>query len=68
MSKLKYMKITIDGPIACGKSAALQAIKTALEEHGLCVAIPDREERFNPSKIEFCSPDNLVVVLVETCN
>ena len=40
--------IDISGPTASGKTAALQSIKAMLEDHGYCVAIPDRAERLNP--------------------
>lgn len=40
--------IDISGPVQSGKTAALQSIKSMLEDHGYCVAIPDRGERLNP--------------------
>ena len=71
-TKMNVIKITIEGPVQSGKSAVLQSIKGMLESFNYCVAIPNREERRNPSAcISSAAPhekprqDKTVIVLAE---
>jgi nucleoside-triphosphatase THEP1 len=48
--KTEVIHISISGAVQVGKSAVLAQIKAMLEAYGYCVAIPDREERNNPSR------------------
>ena len=64
--------IDISGPVQSGKTAALQSIRAMLEDHGYCVAIPDRAERLNPgphlrsaASHEKPPPDEAVFILRE---
>ena len=50
MSKFHIIDITVSGETQCGKSAVLASIRSLLEKHGYCVAIPDCAERNNPSQ------------------
>ena len=75
MSDAEVITIRISGPTQSGKSSILATIKETLEAHELCVAIPDREERNNPSKNlriaekhEQPNRDTTVVVLSESVN
>lgn len=65
--------IHISGNVQTGKSATLQTIRQLLENHGYCVAVPDRAERRNPSVTlaqaephEKPNPDHTVFVLSES--
>jgi Ni2+-binding GTPase involved in maturation of urease and hydrogenase len=49
MSEGKVIKISVSGPVQCGKSAVLASIRDMLSEYGYCVVNPDRSERNNPS-------------------
>lgn len=49
MRDATVIQINITGPVQAGKSAVMASIKAMLEQHGYCVAVPDREERNNPS-------------------
>ena len=66
------IKIQVIGSVQTGKSAVLASIKEMLESYGYCVAIPEREERNNPSaalnhaKIHECPVhDKTVFILTE---
>jgi len=73
MRDATVIQINITGPVQTGKTAVLASIKALLEEQGYCVAIPDREERNNPSHpIDSAAPhekpkcDKTVFVLTES--
>lgn len=72
--QVKMIQIDVSGPVGTGKSAIAASIKKMLESHGYCVAIPQREERNNPSKDlenaahhEKPKPDSTVIVVTEDC-
>lgn len=74
MRNATVIQINITGPVQTGKTAVLASIKAMLEKDGYCVAIPDREERNNPSyPIDSAAPheqpkrDKTVFVLTEDC-
>lgn len=74
MRNATVIQINITGPVQTGKTAVLASIKAMLEKDGYCVAIPDREERNNPSHpIDSAAPheqpkrDKTVFVLIEDC-
>lgn len=69
---MNTIHISITGKVQIGKSAVLQSIKQLLESHNYCVAVPDREERHNPSspiesakQHEKPSKDDTVFILSE---
>lgn len=71
---ISIIEIQVTGPVGSGKSAVLASIRDMLEGHGFCVAIPNREERYNASRPlteakhwERPSLDQSVVVLTERC-
>ena len=68
------IQIEISGSVQVGKSAVLATIRDLLIANNYCVAIPDREERRNPSSPlktaashEKPSKDGTVFVLTEKC-
>lgn len=50
MEEATIIQILVSGPTQCGKSSVRASIKDMLEQYGYTVAIPDREERNNPSE------------------
>ena len=72
MTDIKYIEISIKGPVQSGKSCVLSSIRDLLESHGYCVAVPEREMRYNPTGTlndalphEMPRRDSTVFVLVE---
>lgn len=66
------IEIQVSGPVQSGKSAIAATIRDVLGKHSICVAIPDRAERNNPSApLETCARHewprtDCVVILTET--
>lgn len=46
---MNVITIEISGNVQTGKSAVLASIRDLLIKNNYCVAIPEREERHNPS-------------------
>ena len=72
-SKAVAIQINISGPVQTGKSAILSSIKEMLTDRGYCVAIPEREERLNPSETLDTAPeherpekDKTVIIITES--
>lgn len=72
--KPQCILVNVSGPVSSGKSAIAATIRVILENHGYCVAIPDKSERLNPSSpIATAAPheaptvNNTVIVITEEC-
>lgn len=69
---MNIIRIEILGKVQTGKSALLQSIHKLLLDNNYCVAIPNREERHNPSSNlnqaashERPNKDETVIILTE---